>query len=463
VTDRRTWRKSRAAVATLVALFAVAALALAGAVPAGADVDPTVPRIAIDISDFAFQGRPLQVFYFCLPGSLGSPVVTCEGDVPSGGFLDTSRAGTFTFTVHAVDSAGSESTMTQTYLIIDIIPPTVTITTPAEGAVYPVGAQVYTDYSCDDPNGSGVVFCLGTGGPSGFPLPTNQPGTFTFRVGAVDAAFNFTSATVTYTVVDATPPQIIIASPSNGAVYRYGDPITPSFSCHDDVDGSNVPCTSTPATVETSLGTHTYRVDSVDSSGNHSSASITYTVADETPPQITIGSPTDGAVYHVGDPISASFSCHDDVDGANVLCTATPEAVDTSPGTHTFRVDSVDAAGNAAFATVTYSVHYDFDGFYAPLVAEPGSVEVKAGEPVPVKFSLHGDHGRDVISRPAWHPCDTGRDAATTASGSLTYNANLDRYTYAWTSSKSWAGTCTELLLTLRDGTTQAEIGRAHV
>ena len=83
-------------------------------------------------------------------------------------------------------------------------------------------------------------------------------------------------------------------------------------------------------------------------------------------------------------------------------------------------------------------------------------MEVKAGEPVPVKFSLHGDHGLDVISRAAWHPCDTSRDVATTASGTLTYNANLGRYTYTWTSSKSWSGACTEFLLTLRDGTTHA-------
>ena len=100
--------------------------------------------------------------------------------------------------------------------------------------------------------------------------------------------------------------------------------------------------------------------------GNHGSASVKYVIADRTPPQITIVSPANGAVYHVGDAITPLFFCHDDTDGSNVPCKATP--VDSSPGTHTFRVDSVDSSGNAASASTTYSVRYDFDGFYSPLV-----------------------------------------------------------------------------------------------
>jgi hypothetical protein len=86
-----------------------------------------------------------------------------------------------------------------------------------------------------------------------------------------------------------------------------------------------------------------------------------------------------------------------------VPCKGTP--VDTTPGTHTFRVDSVDSSRNEASASTTYSVRYDFDGFYSPLVAEPSSVTLRAGDSVPVKFSLHGDRGLEAVARTAWRPC----------------------------------------------------------
>ena len=81
---------------------------------------------------------------------------------------------------------------------------------------------------------------------------------------------------------------------------------------------------------------------------------------------------------------------------------------------------------------------------------------LRAGDTVPVKFSLRGDRGLDVVARTAWHPCGATTNDAATAFGSLSYNAGPDRYTFTWTTAKSWAGSCAELLLTLRDGTTHA-------
>jgi hypothetical protein len=343
--------------------------------------DQTAPQIDLaspaDGAGF-YQGQQVQAAWGCFPGSLGWPVVTCEGDVPLGAFLDTSSVGTHTFSVHAVDYAGAETTVTHTYTVFDVIPPTATISTPADGAAYAVGTQLSARYSCDDgAGGSGVVGCFGTY-PNGFPLPTGRTGTFTFTVDAFDAAGNHGSASVTYRVVDVTPPQITITSPADGATYLVGEPIVPAFSCHDDVDGSNVPCKA--------------------------------------------------------------------------------GALDTSPGTHVFRVDSVDSARNASFATATYSVRYAFDGFYSPLAAEPAVASSRAGDTVPVKFSLGGDRGLDVITRAAWRPCGVTSDDSSTASGSLTYSAGPARYTFMWQSDKSWAGSCREFLLTLRDGTTHAAL-----
>ena len=355
-----------------------AVTALVFAAPALA-TDPTAPQIELvspaDGAGF-YQGQQVQAAWGCLPGTLGWPVVSCEGDVPLGAFLDTSSVGTHSFTVHAVDFTGAETSVTHIYTVFDVIPPTGTISAPAAGADYAVGTRLYASYSCDDgAGGSGVVGCIGSY-PNGYALPTNRPGTFTFTVDAFDAA------------------------------------------------------------------------------GNHGSASVNYRVVDENPPQITITSPADGGTYLVGDPITPSYSCHDDVDGSNVTCKASP--FDTTPGSHVFRVDSVDSAGNAAFATATYSVNYPFDGFYSPLLAEPATASSRAGDTVPVKFSLEGDRGLDVVGRAAWRPCGVTTNDSSLAFGSLSYSAGPDRYTFMWQSAKSWAGSCREFLLTLRDGTMHA-------
>ena len=358
-------------------LAALSALVLALVPPALAS-DPAGPQIELfspaDGEGF-YQGQKVQAAFGCFPGTLGLPVISCDGDVPLGGLLDTNSVGTHSFSVHAVDYAGAETTVTHTYTVFDVIPPTATITAPA-AIDYAVGAHVEASYSCDDGvGGSGVIGCIGSY-PNGYPLPTDRPGTFTFSVDAFDAA------------------------------------------------------------------------------GNHGRASVTYRVVDENPPQITITSPADGATYFVGDPIAPAYACHDDVDGSNVPCKASP--FDTTLGTHVFRVDSVDSAGNASFATATYSVRYPFEGFYSPLVDEPAIASVRAGDKVPVKFSLGGDRGLDVVSRAAWRPCDAS-DSSTVA-GSLSYSSKPDRYTFMWQTEKSWAGSCREFLLVLRDGTTHAAL-----
>lgn len=85
----------------------------------------------------------------------------------------------------------------------DTFPPTVTITTPPNGAVYVVGQTVNADYTCDDgPYGIGVATCVGTV-PNGDPIDTATPGAKTFTVSSTDLnGFGPTVVTHTYTVVD---------------------------------------------------------------------------------------------------------------------------------------------------------------------------------------------------------------------------------------------------------------------
>jgi hypothetical protein len=83
---------------------------------------------------------------------------------------------------------------------------------------------------------------------------------------------------------------------------------------------------------------------------------------------------------------------------------------------------------------------------------------------VPVKFSLGGNQGLDILA--AGSPssqqitCDSslpvGAVEATTSPGSssLSYEAGSDRYHYNWKTDSAWAGTCRQLTVTLSDGST---------
>jgi hypothetical protein len=83
----------------------------------------------------------------------------------------------------------------------DTTPPTITLTTPPEGAAYTLNQVVKADYSCqdDEPGGSGVQSCVGNVA-SGSAIDTASAGTKTFTVDATDNAGNTGSLTHHYSV-----------------------------------------------------------------------------------------------------------------------------------------------------------------------------------------------------------------------------------------------------------------------
>ena len=106
---------------------------------------------------------------------------------------------------------------------------------------------------------------------------------------------------------------------------------------------------------------------------------------------------------------------------------------------------------------------YDFAGFFRPIDAAPTLNRVKAGSAIPLKFSLAGNQGFNIIapgsptSRPvacdSSTPSDPVEETSTAGGSSLAYDPLTDTYTYVWKSARAWAGTCRELTLALDDGT----------
>jgi hypothetical protein len=107
-------------------------------------------------------------------------------------------------------------------------------------------------------------------------------------------------------------------------------------------------------------------------------------------------------------------------------------------------------------------LHYNFTGFFPPVDNLPARNSVKAGQAIPVKFSLDGDKGLDIFA--AGYPqsiqmdCDTGalltgtEQAHSPGSNSLSYSTDSDQYNYVWKTEKRWANSCRQLVMKLIDG-----------
>jgi hypothetical protein len=166
-------------------------------------VDTTEPGISlttpVDGATYGL-GQLVSAAYSCADEAGGSGLATCAGPVANGAPVDTSSLGKKSFTVNATDNAGNPASKTVSYTVADRTAPSISLTTPADGAVYAPGQRVLASYSCaDQPGGSGVATCQGTVA-NGAPVDTAAFGPHSFVVNATDVAGNSSSRTVTYTV-----------------------------------------------------------------------------------------------------------------------------------------------------------------------------------------------------------------------------------------------------------------------
>jgi hypothetical protein len=88
----------------------------------------------------------------------------------------------------------------------------------------------------------------------------------------------------------------------------------------------------------------------------------------------------------------------------------------------------------------------------------------KAGRSIPVKFSLNGDQGLEILAEssptslqqacPGYVLTDVIEETTDAENKvGLTYDPETDQYNYVWKTRKSWSGTCRQLTLRLNDGT----------
>ena len=140
--------------------------------------------------------------------------VACTGNDATSGLADpadasfvlsTSGEGSDSIGARAVSDVAGNSTSTASFgpFDVDLNDPTITTSSPADGAVYVLGSTARATYACADTSeGSGIETCAGTTADGGA-IDTSSVGPHTFSVTATDRAGRTSTLTHTYSVVFA--------------------------------------------------------------------------------------------------------------------------------------------------------------------------------------------------------------------------------------------------------------------
>jgi len=289
-------------------------------------------------------------------------------------------------------------------------------------------------------------------------------GSTTLSYFATDVAGNVEPANAVLVRIDRTAPGIVASrTPAANPAGWHNTAVTIDFSCTDALSG--IDTCGAPQVLSGEGPGQSASGDAIDNAGNTARATMSGIDIDLTAPVVSVTGVASGAVYDLGGVPQAGCTTSDALSGV-----ATPATVAVSGGTSngvgTFTATcsgASDRAGNAASATASYTVRYVFTGFFAPVNNPPVVNAVKAGQTVPVKFSLGGDHGLDVLQGGAATSvaisCDAGAvldpvELTVTSPGAsvFAYDPLTGQYQFNWKTDKGWAGGCRRLLVRLDDG-----------
>jgi YVTN family beta-propeller protein len=303
-------------------------------------------------------------------------------------------------------------------------------------------------------------------------ITANQAGNASYRAApSVDQTFEVTKGDQTVTITTSPPDPAYVGNTysvaatgggsGNTVVFTTGDPATCTVS------GSTVTFTGAGScqVLANQAGSADYNAASQAAQSItvvKQAQGITFT---STPPNPGVlgGSYTVGATGG-GSGVAVIFSSL-----TPVVCTVSASAVSfLGLGTCTI---AANQAGNAAYLGAPQqlqqvSVIYPFTGFFQP-VDGAGTLNVlKASKAVPIRFSLGGNRGLNVLQGTPVSveitcgsgPRDDIEETSPTPQAGLRYDQVAGQYVYVWPTVKDWARTCRRLTLTLNDGTTHSVV-----
>ncbi len=335
----------------------------------GIDNDPPViTAVASPAANAArWNNSAVTVAFACSDATSG--VAICPAPVTVG-----TEGAAQVITGQAVDRAGNTASASVTLNIDGTAPFISAASSPAPNAAGWNNTDVTLTFTCFD-GLSGVVLCPGT------ELVNTEGGGQSITQSVADVAGNSASATAMIRL-DKTPPVVTITSPTAGAVLSTST-ITVKGTVTDALSGvTTVNCGGSMATLSGSTfscsqslvpGTNSIQVQASDAAGNSSSA--TTSVAFVKPPQITITSPVNSALFNQS-PINVTGTVVDPA--AHVLVNGIAAPVSGSSFLATVPVQEgistiTAVVTNADSSTDTASVQVNLDttpphvAIYAPL------------------------------------------------------------------------------------------------
>ncbi len=180
--------------------------------------------------------------------------------------------------------------------------------------------------------------------------------TFTYTV--VNSAGGSSTATVTVTVRDLTPPAITVpADITVEALAPSGASVSFTATAADPFNHPDPPVTCLPASGSIFAVAET-RVDcaSTDAAGNTATAAFTVTVRDTTPPALTLSPQTVEAIGPSGAAVTFPPAAIDLVDGARPVACVPASGSTFSVGVTSVSCTSADRRGNTTTATTMVTV-----------------------------------------------------------------------------------------------------------
>jgi hypothetical protein len=351
------------------------AFALQGQQPAVAvdGTPPPAPTITAEPSDpsnnpapsFSFTDADGTATFLCqLDGAAASP---CESPKGYSGLGE----GAHTFAVTAIDPAGNQSTITSFTWTIDLTPPPAPTINSAPPSVTDSTSATFSFSDGDSSasfrcrlDGAAFAVCASPVTYSGL-----GEGSHTFRVKAVDPAGNESTITSFTWTIDLTNPIVTIDpasephDPTNltGASFVFtSNKAGSTFDCRLDGAGFS-PCSSPETYSGLADGRHSFGVRATDQLG-HVGPPATYDWTVDTVPPVTTITSSPPAVsrdrsatfeFASSEP-SSTVACS--LDGAAFAGCSSPQIyVGLADGSHSFRIQATDLAGNTEQTPASYS------------------------------------------------------------------------------------------------------------
>lgn len=245
--------------------------------------------------EFSFSSSESGTTFRCSVD--GGAFTTCSSPT----VLATMSEGVHSFAVAGVDSFGNQGSAITRSFTVDTVQPSVSITSPAEGAVlttqtasmaFTVSADAVSR-TCRMDSGTIETSCAS---PKAYTFLAE--GTHTFTLTASDAAGNVATAVRSF-VVDTTPPTLSITSPVSGQ-YLTSANLSATFTvgtdsvgqtCQMDSGAIDSACVSPKTYSGLTNGDHTLTITARDAAGNVRNAAVTFTVS-AVPPSLTLTTST---------------------------------------------------------------------------------------------------------------------------------------------------------------------------